>query len=263
MNEKRILIVDDDPQSTTILRAAFAEVRVEADVVEDAFAAIRNLRERSYCAVILDPVIRRGLNGYTVLNFLEMEQPETLDRLFLLTGMSEQTIRRTAPSILPRLFRKPIGYSKLTAAVAAACAVNIIQPPKSNWKSVLLVEDDRATAHATARVLDGLGYSVEWARDGMEGLAILGTREFDAIMLDLVMPRLDGFAVLDRFRAESTLLRKTIVITGMPDKYLPDLDVSVLGGILRKPFGIPQLECLLRHCIQDRAVAFEPGGELP
>ncbi len=130
MNDKPILIIDDDPQSAAILRAAFAEVGVEADVVDDALAAIEKLREWSYCAVILDPVIRRGLNGYAILNFLEMEQPETLDRLFLLTGMSEQTIRRTAPLVLSRLFRKPTSYSKLTAAVIAACAADSFQPAR-------------------------------------------------------------------------------------------------------------------------------------
>ncbi len=115
---------------------------------------------------------------------------------------------------------------------------------------MLLVEDDRATAHATAGVLDELGYSVEWAQDGKEALAILGKREFDAIMLDLVMPRVDGFVVLDHFRSEGTLLRKTIVVTGMPEKYLPELDVSALGGVLRKPFEAPQLERLLTQCVQ-------------
>ncbi|MGH9418495.1 MAG: response regulator, partial [Thermoanaerobaculia bacterium] len=201
-------------------------------------------------------------NGYAVLNFLEMEQPEMLERLFLLTGMSEQTIRRTAPLILPRLFRKPAGCSKLTAAVLIACAADFFQTPRPDRKSVLLVEDDRATAHATSSVLDQLGYAVEWARDGEEALSILGKREFDAIMLDLVMPGADGFVVLDHFRSDGPLLRKTIITTGVPDKYLPELDVSALGGLLRKPFQVPQLERLLSDCTHGN-VAFEPGGEVP
>ena len=253
MNDKRILLVDDDPQSAAILRAAFAEAGVDADVVDDALAGIEKLREWRYCAVILDPVIRHGPNGYAVLNFLEMEQPHTLDRLFLLTGMSEQTIRRTAPSILPRLFRKPAGYSKLTAAVIAACDAQSFPLARPGRKSVLLVEDDRATAHATAGLLDELGYAVEWARDGKAALAILGKRDFDAILLDLVMPRVDGFAVLDHFRSEGTLLRKTIVTTGMPDRYLPELDMSALAGILRKPLEVPELEGLLTRCVRDPA----------
>jgi CheY-like chemotaxis protein len=248
MSDERVLIIDDDPQSAAILRAAFAEGGVEAESVDDAFTAMERLRARSYCAVILDPMIRQRLNGYAVLNFLEMEQPQMLERLFLLTGMSEQTIRRTAPLILPRLFRKPTGYSKLAAAVFEACAHDFDQPAREDRKSVLLVEDDRVTANVTIGVLDELGYSAEWAQNGTEALELLGTREFDAIMLDLVMPHLDGFAVLDRFRAEGAALRKVIVITGMPDRYLDALDAGALGGILRKPVDVWRLKGLLNDC---------------
>src|ERR1051326_6734859 len=145
MNHERVLIIDDDPQSTAILRGTLAELGVEADWADDAFTAMEKLRGRRYGAVILDPTIRQRLNGYAVLNFLEIEQPETLDRLFLLTGMSEQTIRRTAPIMLPRLFRKPTGYSKLTAAVVAACAQDSETASRSHQKLVLLIEIGRAS----------------------------------------------------------------------------------------------------------------------
>jgi DNA-binding response OmpR family regulator len=251
MNDEQVLIIDDDPQSAAILRATFAEAGVEADAADDAFTAMEKLRGRRYCAVILDPMIRQRLNGYAVLNYLEMEQPEMLDRLFLLTGMSEQTIRRTAPLILPRLFRKPDGHSKLAAAVVAACARDSYQPARGRRRSVLLVEDDRATANATVGLLDGLDYSAEWARNGREAIEALGKREFDAVILDLVMPHVDGFAVLDHLRSEGMPLRKVIVVTGMPDKYLETLDGSALGGILRKPFEIHRLKGLLTGCTDD------------
>jgi DNA-binding NtrC family response regulator len=245
MSEEQVLIIDDDPQSAAILRAAFAEGGVEAESVDNAFTAMEKLRRRRYCAVILDPMIRQRLNGYAVLNFLEMEQPQTLERLFLLTGMSEQTIRRTAPLILPRLFRKPTGYSKLTAAVCAACGADSHRAGRRSRKSVLLVEDDGSTANATIALLDELGYSVEWVQNGEEAVHALAQRHFDAILLDLVMPRADGFALLDHFHSEGVPLRKVIVITGMPDKYLQDVDTSALGGVLRKPIDLERLEGLL------------------
>ena len=263
MRDEQVLIIDDDPRSAAILHAAFAEGGVEAESVDDAFIAMEKLRSRRYCAVILDPMIRQRLNGYAVLNFLEIEQPQTLERLFLLTGMSEQTIRRTAPLILPRLFRKPTGYSKLTAAVCAVCAADLHRAVRRSRRSVLLVEDDRSTANATIALLDELGCSVEWAQNGEEAEHALAQRHFDAIMLDLVMPRLDGFALLDHFPSEGVPLRKVIVITGMPDKYLQDLDASALGGILRKPIDLQRLEGLLSDRIDDRCVVFEPGGEVP
>ena len=99
---------------------------------------MEKLRERNYCAVILDPMIGERLNGYAVLNFLELEQPETVERLFLFTGMSEQTIRRTAPSVLPRLFRKssalPVIYdrcanspSPITGSISSIASVTSVE----------------------------------------------------------------------------------------------------------------------------------------
>lgn len=121
MDDDRILIIDDDAATAAILDAAFAEAGLETEMVDDAFSAMEKLREKSYCAVVLDPMIHRRLNGFAVLNFIELEQPEMIERLFLLTGMSEQTIRRTAPSVLTRLFRKPAAAAKAAAAIIATC----------------------------------------------------------------------------------------------------------------------------------------------
>ena len=83
------------------------------------------------------------------------------------------------------------------------------------------------------------------------------------MILDLVMPQVDGFAVLDQCRAEGMPLRKVIVITGMPDKYLERLQGNALGGILRKPFDVQRLGRLLTQCVDDAGGLFEPGGEMP
>jgi DNA-binding NtrC family response regulator len=121
MSDSCVLIIDDDVETAAILASTFENAGLAAEAVDNAFAAMEKLRERSYRAVILDPTIREGFNGYAVLNFLELEQPEMLDRLFLWTGMSEQTIRRTAPAVMPRLFRKPLMLTEVTAAVIKAC----------------------------------------------------------------------------------------------------------------------------------------------
>ena len=259
MDQDRVLIIDEDEETAAFLRKTFAGAGVATDSVTDAFAAMEMLREQDYSAVVLDPMIRHRLNGYAVLNFIELEQPETLERLFLLTGMSEQTIRRTVPSVLPRLFRKP------SASTRAAAAVIAMFDRSSHHKgSVLLVEDDRATACATRDLLNELGYAVEWAPNGRDALEVLAVRKFDVIMLDLVMPCMDGFTVLEYFHSEKPgLLRRVIVTTGIPDKYVQLLDRTAIGGIVQKPLDVGKLEQLLIDCASDGMVPFEAGGELP
>jgi len=266
MSEECVLIVDEDGETAAALRAILGEAGVTVESADDTFAAMEKLREGDYCAVIIDPAIHHHLNGFAVLNFLELEQPQTLDNVYLLTGMSEQTIRRTAPSVLPRLFRKPSALQKIAAAVTDVCLQHAHDAGGAKQKRVLLAEDDRVTAIVTMSALEDYGYAVEWVQNGSDALDALSAGSFDAIVLDLVMPHVDGFAVLDHFRThDAARLRKVIVTTGMPDKFTATLDASALGGIMQKPLDAGRLKDLLERVIQRphcRFAAVEPGGEL-
>jgi DNA-binding NtrC family response regulator len=264
MDDIRILIIDDDAETTALLQVAFADEGAATESVRDAFTAMDRLREQNYSAVVLDPAIRHRLNGYAVLSFIELEQPETLEHLFLFTGMSEQTIRRTAPSVLPRFFRKPCDAASVAAAVIAACGQRRASSERRSEGSVLLVEDDLMTANAARSVLNNLGYSVHWAPNGLAAMETLRKQDFDVVMLDLVMPHMDGFAVLEHFQAENpALLRRVIVTTGIPDRYVQQVDRSAICGILPKPMDIAMLTQLLSDCHWERPFIADPGGESP
>jgi len=243
VSKPHVLIIDSDGESAVSVGAALASAGVVAAFANEAVSAIEMMREQRYCAVILDPMIRRGLNGYAVLDFFESEQPDRLDRLFLFTGMSEQTIRRTAPALLARLFRKPAGLADLVAAVISSVRREA-QAAERKW--VLLIEDDHATAAATMAILHELAFAVEWAHDGRGAIDALARRDFDMIMLDLVLPDIDGFGVLEHLHAEhANLLSRVVIMTGMPEKYLHSLPARELGGILRKPVDVTELQRLL------------------
>jgi CheY-like chemotaxis protein len=243
VSRPHVLIIDGDDETAVSLEEALAEAGVVASFANDAVSAIEKIREQRYCAVILDPMIRRGLNGYAVLDFLESEQPENLARLFLLTGMSEQTIRRTAPALLARLYRKPSGVPGLVAAVIAAVPPETVS---SERKCVLLIEDDGPTAAATMALLHELSFAVEWAHDGQAAVDAVRRRDFDIILLDLVLPGMDGFGVLDHLHAEhAKLLSRVVITTGMPEKYLQLVPDHEVCGILRKPLDVTELQRLL------------------
>src|SRR5260221_6884194 len=251
MIDDRILIIDDDAETASFLQAAFSRAGVGSETVNDAFAAMERLREHAYSAVVLDPMIRYRLNGYAVLNFIELERPDMLDRLFLLTGMSEHTIRRTAPAVLPRLFRKPAAAGTIAAAVIAACGFS--HDPPAPKASVLLVEDDLVTAGTTQRLLEELGFSVGWGLSGREALLAASERRFDVILLDLVMPDMDGFTVIEHFRdTRPGVLRRVIVTTGIPEQNAQALDHTSVGGVMHKPLDVQRLQELLRNCAANR-----------
>ena len=115
---------------------------------------------------------------------------------------------------------------------------------------ILLVEDDAALGHAMSTSLNKAGYSVNWAHDGFEADVALHDFVYDAVILDLGLPRIDGFEVLKRMRARK-VMAPVIILTARDD-----LDDRVRGldlgadDYLTKPFKLPELEARLRAQIR-------------
>lgn len=255
-----VLIIDDDHSVTDVLVPQFGAAGVFAEVAGDGFAAIEKLQTVRYGAVILDPMIRHGLNGYAVLNFIELEQPELVPHLFLLTSMSHQTISRTAPALLPRLFRKP---ADIPAAIAAVLQTFSRAKATSSSRSVLIVEDDRVSAEALSRLTAELGYDVTVVESGRDALKKLASHCYAAILLDLVLPDIDGFAIL-KYLEDTTpnVLPRVIITTGMPQRYSSPAGMRVCA-LLQKPVDMQQLVAALRRCDAEPSGRFDGGGETP
>ena len=112
---------------------------------------------------------------------------------------------------------------------------------------VLIVDDDPATLVLLRKILSQSGFAIDTARGGEEGLELVMTRKYDAVLLDLVMPTPDGNAVLRQLAAAAPeLLPKIIVITGYPQQAVA-VDTF---GLLTKPLDVAQVVRLVRECIE-------------
>lgn len=109
---------------------------------------------------------------------------------------------------------------------------------------VLVIDDDRATRVLLKKVLTQSGFDVDLATGGNEGMKLALTRQYDAILLDLVMPQPDGSAVLRRL-AESApaLLRKVIIITGYPRQSA----ATQTRAVLTKPLDLDEVIRVIRE----------------
>ncbi len=108
---------------------------------------------------------------------------------------------------------------------------------------VLVVDDDHRLADIVAQVLKSEGYVVDTARDGMEALARLAQRQYDVIVTDLRMPKLDGAGLYRELgRRHPALRNRVIFITG--DGSNPDTRrflAEVGAPALHKPFDMDEL----------------------
>jgi len=119
--------------------------------------------------------------------------------------------------------------------------------------TVLLVEDHRDIAEMVYAYLEHRGYAMDYAGDGVTGLHLAVSNDYDAIILDLMLPGLDGIEVCRKLRREACRDTPLLMLTArdtLNDKLL-GLDVGA-DDYLVKPFEIQELEARVRALIRRR-----------
>ena len=115
---------------------------------------------------------------------------------------------------------------------------------------VLVVEDEAALAAQIARTLQDRGYVVDLASDGREAWYQGGVQDYDAILLDLGLPVLDGLSVLRRWRSEG--MRSPVLVLTARDQWhekVAGIDAGA-DDYLSKPFHMEELLARLRALIR-------------
>ena len=117
-------------------------------------------------------------------------------------------------------------------------------------REILVVEDDRAIRRLLKMVLQREGYRVQEAADGAEAVTKLGTSEYDVIVLDLMMPNLDGFAFINTLAdGDAARLKKIIVTSAASNSVIQDRMRGAPFDTLPKPFDLKDLVARVRACI--------------
>lgn len=114
-------------------------------------------------------------------------------------------------------------------------------------KRVLLVDDDSGVRLSLAGVLEAEGYAVLAAADGQEALEMARANEVDIVLLDLNMPRKNGWDTFERLTTENPLL-PVIIITARSGQLFTAL-AGGAGALLEKPLDIPSLLQTLKNLL--------------
>lgn len=117
--------------------------------------------------------------------------------------------------------------------------------------NILLVEDHRPLAETVGAYLEASGFTLDYAADGLTAMHLAVTETFDAIVLDIMLPGLDGLEVCKRLRADAKLATPIIMLTARDqlDDKLKGFDVGA-DDYLVKPFDMPELEARLLALIR-------------
>jgi putative two-component system response regulator len=206
----RILVVDDKEPISFAMADYFTARGYEVDCVCEAREAERRLRQSDYSLVITDLRLTGmdSMEGLEIVGHVQERYPET--RTILLTAYGTPEIenearRRGASMVLP----KPQPLSSLSEKVAG-----LLEQSLSG--RVLVVDDQAANRELLRELLAPRGLQVQTAADGAEALAMFFEHPPDLVLLDIQMPRLDGFEVCRRMKADPhTRLVPIVIMTGL------------------------------------------------
>ena len=120
---------------------------------------------------------------------------------------------------------------------------------------VLVVDDEEPIRILIQRLLSKHGFSVETAPDGAAAIDKIAHEDFDAVVLDLMMPRIDGFAVvkyLSEHRPE--VLANVIVVTAFGPNAIEKVCPPIVR-VVEKPFDLNALVAEATACVDDQSDA--------
>jgi PAS domain S-box-containing protein len=201
---KSVLVIDDDEtihdQLTRSLTKRGFRVAFAARG-EDGISAARELKPD---VIVLD-VMMPGMDGWSVLTALKVDA-ETVGIPVIMMTMTDQRDVGTALGAVD-YFVKPVETARLVATIRRH-----VRAPVISGGPILVVEDDDAIREVMRRSLVGVGYRVVEASNGMQALNFIA-REIPAfIVLDLMMPEMDGFQFLDALRDQPDCSAVPVVI---------------------------------------------------
>jgi CheY-like chemotaxis protein len=112
---------------------------------------------------------------------------------------------------------------------------------EASGRRVLVADDDPAIRMLVARVLIRQGYEVLTANDGADAIEQLDRDRFDLLVLDLMMPRVDGIGVIAHLQSRGATTPPILVMTAASPDILRRLPEDRIAKIITKPFDLDQL----------------------
>jgi signal transduction histidine kinase/DNA-binding response OmpR family regulator/methyl-accepting chemotaxis protein len=245
-----VLVIDDDPIAQDVVARLLAKEGFEVATAATGAEGLNLARELRPSVITLD-VIMPGMDGWAVLSALKCS-PDLSDIPVVMVTMTDD--RRTGYLLgATEYLTKPIDPARLSA---------IVTRNASPGATVLVVDDEADARELTGRQLRRAGWKVTEANDGRSALQQIEQRRPDLIILDLMMPEMDGFEVIATLRAHPDWHAIPIVV--VTAKEVTDEDQRRLTGsvgqvlektTLRREELLAAVRRQVRACLQTRIVA--------
>ncbi|MBX0330153.1 response regulator, partial [Oscillochloris sp. ZM17-4] len=235
-----VLIIDDDPDVHTILQRALGQRGWRIYSATSSDEGMRLARLRRPDLILLD-VVLPGVDGWQTLSAIR-DAPDLMDTpVIMLTMLDERGLGFSMGAT--DYLTKPIDMQQLTSLLQRHIE-------RRQNQSILIIEDDNVTRAMIRRLLEREGWTVYEASDGKSGLEEVTSHRPGLILLDLMMPELDGFGFITTMgRNPDWSAIPVVVITAkeLTDEERRRLDAHAVRVLRKGTYG---KEALLREIQQ-------------
>ncbi|HEX6098839.1 MAG TPA: response regulator [Thermoanaerobaculia bacterium] len=122
--------------------------------------------------------------------------------------------------------------------------------PQEIQPRVLVADDDQAIRQLVCTIVKREGLEVDCVADGAEAIEMLGQYHYAVVLIDLMMPRVDGFGVIEHLKSNPPDYKPVVlVITAYADQTFKKVDPEVVTGVVRKPFEVADIGNVVRLCV--------------
>jgi PAS domain S-box-containing protein len=247
-----VLVIDDDPAVRTLMGRFLAKEGFRVHLAAGGEAGLQTARRERPDVITLD-VMMPGMDGWAVLTALKAD-PEVADIPVVMLSIVDDKNMGFALGA-SEYMTKPIDRDRLKAILMKYGADGQRGP-------VLVVEDDDDARSVLRRALEREGWGVVEAQNGRVALERLDRALPGLVLLDLMMPEMDGFEFLEAFRQrEGCEVIPVVVITG---KELSDDERGRLNGgveriVQKGAYGRDELLAQVRELVADHAAQRRTG----
>ncbi|NUM80567.1 response regulator [bacterium] len=218
-----ILIAEDDPQSANYMKKILEIEGYSATVVHRGDEVPDAALVRQPMAIILD-IMMPGKDGWEVLRDLKSHPKTAHIPVMIVSVVDDKDLAYSLHA--SDYFVKPVDRHQLIRRIKT-----IVRPPEAEPHSILVVDDDPKMLFLTASFLEKENYEVIKATNGREALGRIRTRQPDLIILDLLMPEMNGFELLEVLRHDVRL--KYIPVIVLTSKDITNEERELLNGQVR------------------------------
>jgi len=259
---KHILIVDDNDSAREILIHMAEHLKLTVSSASSGTQAIEILSQANNQQSTIDLILMDwkmpGLDGIETVQKINESGSKTPPPLVMVTAYGKDAVTDEAKKLnvdIPQILTKPITMSNLLDSIMNAFgSPNKIftSTKKNNYShqahiqqlqgaSILLVEDNRINQELATELLTINGLNVTLAHNGQEAVDRVNNESFDAILMDIQMPVMDGYMATKEIRNFNT---DTIIIAMTANAMSSDRDLAISAGMndyISKPINVTEM----------------------